>query len=470
MAADKRRVLGVLIELITLFIIVIIIDHNCTYKEMAYYSIVQLIVNCIIVIVLGRVKLVSVPIFFISLTWMFHCGQILLKGYDIDGTITLDFTKYAAYSSQLLAFKFYMISQVAIAIGTLAYRKNRYSQSEEEADSLNYKDVSKWLIIIGIVPRIYIDVKKLIGGIAHGYKGVYSLYIPQFINTLGFFCDIGVSIVLFKETNIRKRRVLFLIVLIYKSIAMMTGSRQEKVAFLIIWLFIYFSRMKTVKISNVIGFILIILAGSTLIDSIGNTRSMGNFSMANLFESIKFNNSNNIFNDSLGEFGSAFSSLEIPFDQISNSNQYAYGKSYFAGLLSTIPLLVSNIPSLASETTYITKFSNTTFFGGSFLGEAYYNFSWLGMIIGFLSGYLSAFCDKYIRINNDNEMISIRSIMAMTFSISLLLFVRGYFTDMVQKTVWVLLAFYFIQKLGRGRNYDSRNKKYAIDQHNHPSL
>ena len=56
---------------------------------------------------------------------------------------------------------------------------------------------------------------------------------------------------------------------------------------------------------------------------------------------------------------------------------------------------------------------------------------------------MSASFDK-LRLHT---MINDRAIISLVVSVPLLLFIRGYFSDMTQKIVWVLLFIYFIVSL-----------------------
>ena len=450
MFVDRKQIIGVLLETFIVFFLSFSISDNSTYTAMATISIIQLITGLLCIIVFKGVGIISIPCIFSFLTWIFHCGQIVLKGYGLKGDIPLDITRYASYSNQVQAFRFYLFSQAAIIIGVLLF-KSEHNKDEKPSKSIDGYYASKGLIIIGIIPRLYSDILRIVNSHKQGYKGVYSLYIPQFVSTLASFFDIGLGTILLIEKDTRKKKTLFWTVIIYKAIVMMTGARKENVGFLILWIFIYILSNDKIKIKEILTGGLMLVLGAVFVDAIGTTRSLSSFSVQNILQSI-ISNENSIVGDSLGEFGSAFCSLEVPFEQITDPSMYGYGKSYIAGFLSIIPLLVSQIPGLSSETTYVSRFSHTTFFGGSFIGEAYYNFVWLGLIVCFLTGHLAAYCHKYLLKVDNNNAIEIRRIMSITITISLLMFVRGYFTDMVQRIVWVFIFLQILQKSRGGFN------------------
>lgn len=463
---SKVKYIGIFVVFLLIVCVSIFINGQISYQQMAIISIIQLFLCVFIIKRFSGYSIISFPNILIYTSWVFHCGQIILKGLDINGDIPLDFTIYASHINQTLAYKFYILSQFFIVLGVLLSSTNDIINSKMTR-RLNPEKSAVWLILIGIIPRIYVDVMKLIGGIKLGYKGVYSLYIPQFVNTLAFFCDVGFIILLINSFTKKKASFVFWIMLIYKSIAMMTGSRQEKVVFLIIWLYIYYFRINKFKFHDCIKLIVLLFVGVLFINAIGDTRSENVFSLNRLLSHFSPKEVSNIIGDFMGEFGSSFSSLEIPFEQIPAKRTFAYGKSYLAGVLSIFPLLVSKIPGLSVETTYIVGFSNTAFLGGSFLGEAYYNFSWSGLLICFFVGIISSKCHIYMHYNNKGGELLIRDVMSIVISISILLFVRGYFTDMIQKIAWVYFALIVINK-GEKSFYEKREPTFS--EYNRSSL
>lgn len=363
-SVNKNCLIGIVLFLCISFLISLGINES--YTVLAWISIAELALSIIFIKYFGGYNLFTLPTFFLLFTWAFHCGQIILKGFGIEGYMPLDFTRYAVITNQIRAFKFYYFAVVLITIGIILARNS--GNNERDNQYIDGKRTSQLFVLIGIIPRLYVDARRLIGGIISGYQGVYTIYIPQMINTLAFFFDIGVVIKLLHTDNVVSRRRLFWAVVIYKSIAMLTGSRQSVVAFLVIWFYLYYFKGSKLSIKKIVSLLVVALAGITLLNAIRNTRSISSFRVGSLFNYITSSGEgmSSIISGFLGEFGSAFCSLEVPFQQIPSTTGFGFGKSYLAGLLSVIPMLTSAIPSLASETTFITKFEGTTYFGGSF--------------------------------------------------------------------------------------------------------
>lgn len=65
------------------------------------------------------------------------------------------------------------------------------------------------MIIFGIIPRLYIDIVSLIGARNSGYEGVYSIYIPQAIQSIAFFFDAGMIFLIYGLRDKKKQKLWF---------------------------------------------------------------------------------------------------------------------------------------------------------------------------------------------------------------------------------------------------------------------
>ena len=137
----------------------------------------------------------------------------------------------------------------------------------------------------------------------------------------------------------------------------------------------------------------------------------------------------------LGEFGSALTTLATTMRNIPSKVGFGYGDAYLAGALSIIPTLATRV-GLGSAAVYVSKLPGATYFGGSYIGELYYNFSWLGIIGGLIIGrvIMSAQLNIY---ECKNKVLSLKKVYSAIVMISMYLFVRGYFADMAQRLVWI---------------------------------
>ena len=432
-------------------IIAFLLPVNASYITMALLSIVQVIFNVFIVNKKKCANIISFYTLFLFFSWFFHCGQIIKLAFDIPGSVPLDVTRYADYNSILNSFRFYFVSQSMISAGMLFARSKQYDR-EIYHNKFNAKKSSKVLIALGIIPRLYIDISILLGGLAAGYQGVYSITFPQLLQTVAFFFDAGCVVALL-DTDNKKRNILFWVILLYKCITMSTGARQERIAFLIIWVFIFFYVSKKMRLRNVFIMTILAVLGILLVNSIGVIRASSSISISEVFGAMFSSDSSNILGNMLGEFGSALTTLAVTVKQVPIACSWGYGDSYLAGILSIVPTLATRL-GFGDATMYISKLSGVTYFGGSYLGELYYNFSWLGSLVCIVIGIIVSRAQSYIYATDTDGNITKKGVFAAIVMISLILFVRGYFTDMVQKLVWTWVLLYFVndRPLTIGRN------------------
>lgn len=417
----------------------IFISNECTYLTMTIISIIQLLLNIWCVAIFTKNSLFSFATIFLFLSWFFHCGQIVKIGLNIPGFVPLDVTKYANAFEIVQSFRFYYLMQLMVSVGMIMYSHSANKLVEEESyhHVFNASKTCRWLCIIGIVPRIYIDLTILINGFSNGYVGVYNLVIPQIVQTLAFFFDAGIIVALMDKSEGKKHTFLFWVILVYKCITMSTGARQERIAFLIIWILLYYFVLNDIKPRNIITLLILAFGGVLLINAIGNVRTSSDVSFAAIINSLSPDSDNNVIGDMLGEFGSALTTLASTVRNVPNQVSYGFGDAYLAGVLSIIPTLTNRL-GLGNATAYVSKLQGATYFGGSYIGELYYNFSWVGIIGGVIIGRVVMSAQAHIYECKNHELTE-KSVFAAIVMISMYLFVRGYFTDMVQRLVWIWL-------------------------------
>ena len=376
----------------------------------------------------------------------FHCGQIIKEGFNVQGTVPLPFQYYADEGVIQKACLFYLMSQATYFIGlasTPDANTSFISDKWNQRNEVDTKVYGKALMIVGVIPRLYIDISSLLGALSQGYRGVYSLYFPQMIQSIAFFFDAGIILYLFGLKEKKKMRATLFVVLLYKCLMMTTGARQEKVAYLIVLVYLYFFVCNTVTVGKIAMVGAGCVAGFIFISAIGTVRAGSSSGIKDVLELMQSGQKSNIFGSALGEFGSAFDTLEVAVKYTPAYITYGYGTSYLAGLISIIPLIVKQIPFLDKATIFVHQLPGGVYFalGGSYLGELYYNFSWLGLIGGAIIGKFMGKLNLGIVLSKQHN--ALYGAWCAIISTAMIMFVRGYFTDMMQKLVWT----YFIISL-----------------------
>lgn len=438
--------------LVNLMLIAYRVDFS--YTQMSVLAITETVIDIIVLKTICSFPAVSIPNIFAFFSLMFHCGQLIKEGFNIEGTVPLPFEYYGDAMTIQKSFTFFLLSQTVyfIAVGISCGKLQKEKKvNQRQADVSVY---GKILVLIGVIPRLYIDILSLVGARANGYEGVYSIYFPQAIQSIAFFFDAGLFFLLYAQTDRRKQKFYLVAVIVYKCIMMSTGARQDKVAFLLVWLYVYFFIINKITVKKLALLVVVCIAGFMFISAIGTIRVNDTVSLSQTLSLLQSGTMNNVIGGALGEFGSAFDTLEVAIKYTPSEIPFGWGKSYVAGLLSIIPLLVNQIPSLAKAVMFVNQLPKHVTFalGGSFLGELFYNFSWFG-IIG--SSVVGAFITKlHNGIVDDSSCDIFYKAWYSILATAMILFVRGYFTDMMQKLVWTYIAIYIIRMyLAKRRNW-----------------
>lgn len=381
-------------------------------------------------------------ILFLVANWIFNCGQIacIAAGYGLDEVLNLDFRLFGTQTTIEAAFRFYLYSQTLVAAGAFLFQKppSYKAPSDKAVFSVNVKAVAKCLIVAGLPFWLYVNISKIAGAATDAYRGVYSLVIPAPVQAASFFFEAGLLLMLLVVGRERKGTALFWAVVAINVVLMATGSRQYSVCFLAVWCLVYFCYLRKLSAGRAVGMVVVGVLLLFAIDAFGELRTAG-FSIESFSSYLANASFFDVVWDSLGEFGCAFSTLVVCMGYVPTGLSYGLGSSYLAGLLSVIPMLVSYFPGLKSATLFTRLIPGTSSFGGSMLGEFYYNFGWFGLVGPFLVGALLAWCQNRLNESDKDERLVFVWVAAV-ISVFLLLFIRGYFTDAIMKVVYVFLA------------------------------
>ena len=422
-------------------------------------------------VVLGVLSPTRQPFFilFIVANWIFHCGQIACIAAGHNEVLNLDFRLYGSQTTIEDAFRFYLCSQALIAAGGLLCQKPAERDTAAKSEwglSGSKRQIALILILVGLPFWLYISLSKMAGAAADGYRGVYSLVIPAPVQALAFFVEAGLLLLLLDCGKRPAGPKLFWAVVAVKVILMTTGGRQDQVCFLAVWFLVYYGYLRKMTAARMVGMAVAAVALLFAVDAFGELRTAG-FSMDAMADYLSKASFLDVFWDSLGEFGCAFSTLVVCVAYIPSGLGFGMGSSYLAGVMSVIPTLVGHFPALKAATLFTTSIPGTAFFGGSMLGEFYYNFGWFGLAGTFLLGAGVAWCQN--RFNDIGESVpGFRVWAAVVMGMFLLLFVRGYFTDAVMKVaylfafVWAVNSVIQQARMRKGRFTEGRAEDVAL--------
>lgn len=452
-----------LVALVLQALAIVCVPSFDSYCRMCFVSLAQLVLFVAVALVSPCRQ--PFVILFLVANWIFNCGQIacIAAGYGTDDVLNLDFRWYGSSITIESAFRFYLYSQTLVAAGALLLQKATENKSGRSAAErgVEPKVLAKSLIFVGLPFWLYVNGSKMMGAASDAYRGVYSLVIPAPIQALSFFFEAGLLLMLLLVGSERKGTSLFWIVVAVNVVLMATGSRQYSVCFLAVWCLIYFCYLRRLSPGRIVVMVAACVCLLFLVDAFGELRTTG-FSLEALSTYLTKASFFDVAWDSLGEFGSAFSTLVISMANVPSVLSYGMGATYLAGVLSVVPMLVGRFPALKASTQFTTSLS-VAFLGGSMLGEFFYNFGWFGVVGSFLVGALLARCQSSLNEAGSEERV-VSVWVSAVLAVFLLLFIRGYFTDAIMKLAYVFLFSWLVTHLV---NYDSRqgpHKRSAISE------
>lgn len=339
-------------------------------------------------------SLLNLFMFFCLFLIIFNLGQFIV--YFLNGG---DFQIFAPYINSLTTFsdkimyKASIISYYSIIClhigGLIAYNKNKIINKNVRYVNETYcKYIGYMLIIISLIPTFIYDYTYLMQGLSSGYK-VSSLDINY-----GLFDDfarlfkVALFFLMLGFRSNKKISKLFYIFFLFYSIFKIwaTGQRGYEFIFIIIITYLYYEYIANFNLKKVLMIFFITMILFSLMNSVVYVRDTTNkVSFERVINNIV---SKNIITEVFAEFGSTFYTTELIVNEVPKTYDFSYGKEYLSSFLSILPN-INGLNNYLININIIHKLLRTSEIGlgGSFIGEAYYNFSIGIFLFMFLVGY-----------------------------------------------------------------------------------
>lgn len=423
-------------------------------RTMAFLAIFLFLTDTIFFILLQN-NIFSVSYIFVSLSFLFHMGQVILHAFFRNyNYIVTDFLKM--YSKEItksaLLFSLNIIQIVTLFILLSTDSRKKRAKRKAKFHEINNEQLKLmgWIMCIITVPMKFFYILKAISIVQDdtyvsstvpGFSGVYI----QISN----FCIIAFVVLLFAYSyNKVKQKIILYIGVIFYLWSMLSGGRMYGVTCIIILLLCHIRINNTkIKFKN---FVLIAFFGILLlqlITAITYIRTTHSFNIINLVK-YAFNPSNNFLLKVLDEFGGTVGTVIFTFDEVPNHLAFHKGYSYIKSWLFVGLNINGILDQISKEVAYTMLLSKKFNLGGSYIGELYYNFGdysyffapFIGVAIGKISE-VSEFC-----FNNKYAITFAVCVMPIYGLIS---WVRGYFDSFTRAFVWgiaFVMIIYFVCK------------------------
>ncbi|PRR84085.1 O-antigen polysaccharide polymerase Wzy [Clostridium vincentii] len=435
-----------LIALMTYLVIstLLIIKINTTNIDtITYLSLIQLVINIMIMKLFGF-NVFSLPVLFVIFSYIFHCGQLPLITFNIEADRPFDVINLVGNSLFIKSIWFFMSSQVFLVTGImLSNIKKVKNIDRNQLPASNQKTVAYrigiTLLIIGIIPRLYIDIKQFSLYLAGTYLDVYDIGVAGITDVIAYCAQIGVlMIIIGKQDRPKFCRKVLILTLIYEIFTMIKGGRGTQVTYILALIFIYMNLVEKIKLKSLVTSLAFSYVGLVFINFISATRNLTNKSVKIMWNSfLDLFIQSPLFN-ALGEFGGTMISLAYSVSFMPSYTNFNYGKTYILSLLAVIPNVGGILEPARNSWIFVKNFppGYSSSLGGSYLGELYFNFGNYGIIfsllVGILIGVTTFRIESSIREKNWIRL----SIYMILFPI-MLLWTRGYFSDMVRRFAWI---------------------------------
>lgn len=405
-------------------------------------SIIQLVLNTYYYLK-GNKKFLTVGLVFFLLLFLFHSSRfVFLEDYGF-GRIENDVI--------LLSYKLVTCCISSVCAGYFISRfKNKKLDVSVSSVELSDKDllllrrISTYLFIFTLIPFLYVDITRLLHTMAFGYAGdLYSigerdLFFRYFDPISHLFRP---AVILLMVSYCRTPRVATRILVwfcIYSFFMMLSGARITALVYMLSIVVVYVRFVLTrIKKSQFVMIIVVALLIFSILPVLSTMRISGVGRAEYVEATDVVEEAGGGFKSAIMEFGG--SQLSVIYSMMITSD-FNYGRTYLASLWCISPKL----PSFLDKTNlaYTLTFPNDSTWGGSCIGEAYYNFGWLAILFFFIVGLLVGGLEHFLCHVNRSNLITI--IFCLVLIPGLFTWVRDFFMIFVFTGFWIPIIFKFV--------------------------
>lgn len=401
-----------------------------------------------------KVNIISLSSFFINLTYVFHFGQIILIGffpyYEFQQFEILDVTRYETLQ-RATEFQIMIISMVML--GTLLSMKAVKIKKigELELKSKHFRYSNKVAILIGkiicitcIPLRLRSDFLKMQASKSGNYFDVFNIAESGVASMFGYFAFTGIAILIieYSKTNKKKAEIITITTIFYLIASMLYGGRGQQLTIILLYVYIYFKCIRKLKFKSIVmvamlGWLLLIL-----LNAIFMIRLEGFPTIDELILAFQRSLAADPVLKIIEELGGTQYTVVLAIEKIKRLSEATLGATY----LSALPLVFINIKGILDpfiRSSHFVRLIGVRYIGGTYIGELFYNFRYLGIIvapaIGWFVNIISQKVDRHIYAKN-----SIKVAYYVPLFTHILWWVRDAFGGWMRLYVWGGLIIYIL--------------------------
>lgn len=397
------------------------------------------------------IQTMSLTNIFLLLLYIFHLGQILLKGLSQNYIYNFDVSNIIGEDIYVNAVIFSLIAISTFSIGIiLGFRKHEEINYSGEINKSIYKlaiNMGLIILLITFPIDVYYTILKLKASSSGGYLDVLNVENSGIMSQFARFHLIGISLLIMGFSYSKKKsNYIYIMYMIYLLISMLSGSRIYQIISIIVTTYILLkSTNKKISIKFIIPTLIISFLGLVILNTIADMRGMRIDNIDEVIELFNIKLINNPIFDSIEEFGSTIYTVCLTLIKVPLQINFSKGKQFIEGFVSIVP----NINGIFTEINYNANFVNlldTDAIGGSYIAELYYSFGYIGiiasLIIGFIWIKLDQKLDYYI---HNKRYVHVSYFIMIMFSS--FVWVRGSYTAILRNSIWGVIFICIIYNL-----------------------
>lgn len=400
---------------------------------------------------------INIASIFIFLSYLFHFGQVFLLMIKPDYNTYIVISEYSSENVEGLMYSLNII--LLISFFSIVFTKNGKKYKGcliriKEMQPIEMRKAGR-LIIIFTLPlffyRIFISVNNT--RIYGSYSAAYGVTVDLFSGVYGAIVSwlaIGFIFSLWACNNKKQSRRLYIFAMVVYMLSMLSGERMQATISICVISYCYFRdndyKCKTHDISfkNFLKLMSMCLLLIVLLNTIVNVRDNG-ISLMSVTGYI-FGGGTDFVINALAEFGGSIITVTAACREIPVNIPFNLGLSYLESLcligVNIGGLFNGILDNIAFTRSFVVRFS----YGGSYIGELFYNFGQFGYLVapmvGYIIGKLSVNMETLVR--NKNYTKASYYIMVMY---SLMSWVRGYANSLTRGIVWGAIMIFIVSNI-----------------------
>lgn len=447
--------IGYLIYIILIYLILSSLKSIAYEKwiNLAFYMVISHIFVTMISFKVTDVNLFSISNIFILGSYIFHLGQIIIKGLSKSYEYNFDVSIIVGSSIYIKSIMFSILTISMVSIGIIlgnSSNKKEININHEINIKHYYSNIKKlaWIILVITFPiELYFSILKLVTSLNSGYLDVLSVETSGILSQLGRFHLIGVGLLIMGYSyNNKKANLILFIYMIYSAITMISGSRIYQIISIIILIYITINVTNSkIYISKVLALITLAFIMIVFLNTLSDIRAEGIRDITLLIDSFKDNIKNNPIYNILEEFGGTIYTVCLVIFKVPKTIMYSRGNQFITSLATILPNINGIFTEYNKNSNFVLSL-NTTAIGGSYIGELYYSFQYISYIIAILMGFIiQKISNKFDHYITSHKFIKAAYLIMPLFV--LILWVRGSYTALPRNIIWSIIMIYFMSKI-----------------------